>query len=80
MSAVDICNRALSEMGKSIVINSLDDPTPAATQCKLHYTAIRQQLLRAAPWGFARKTVTLSQLGTLTENPPTSPYPSAAII
>lgn len=75
MAAVDICNRALSEMGKSIVISSLDDPGPAATQCKLHYNAIRQQLIRAAPWGFTRKTVTLSTLGTLAENPPTAPYP-----
>lgn len=74
-SVTSICNRALSEMGKSILITSLDDPGVAAAQCKLHYDSLRQQLLRMAPWGFARKTVTLTLLGQLTDTPPASPYP-----
>lgn len=57
------------------MISSLDDPGPAAAQCKLNYDPAKQQLLRMAPWGFTRKTVTLSLLGQLLTLPSGSPYP-----
>ncbi len=72
---IDICNRALSEIGTQFLITALDDSSPAASQCTLQYAALRQQLLRAAPWGFARKTLALTALGYLSDTPPASPYP-----
>ncbi len=75
MSDVDICNKALSELGKGPLISSMTEQSPAAVQCRLHYNSLREQLLRAAPWGFSRKTLTLTTLGLLTDDPPASPYP-----
>jgi hypothetical protein len=73
---VDICNRALSEIGARVLITSIAQPQgTAAIQCALHYQPVRQQLLRTAPWGFCRKTGALSQLGSVFTTPPTSDYP-----
>lgn len=73
---VDICNRALSEIGRNqLQITSMSGNSPAEKQCALQYEPMRQQLLRAAPWGFARKTMVLDTLGELEAIPPTSPYP-----
>lgn len=73
MSEVDLCNRALGLVGARALINSLNDPVQAAVQCKLHYTPTRKMLLRAAHWGFARRQLTLAQIGTLAAG--TSQYP-----
>jgi|SRR5882757_7155988 len=72
---VDICNRALSEIGARATITIIDNSTPAGLQCGIWYNTIREQLLRMAPWGFARKTAALTLLGQLTDTPPASPYP-----
>lgn len=72
-SIVAICNMALARMGTQTQISSLADPTNAAQQCALWYDALRQDLLREAPWGFARKQLVLSQLGYFSNG--TSPYP-----
>lgn len=74
-SPTDVCNRALSEIGARTIISDLNEVSPAGVQCKLQYDTMRQQLLRAAPWGFARKTVVLSTLGLATDTPPAAPYP-----
>lgn len=75
-SPADISNRALSLMGARTMIQDLDtENSEAAAQCRLWYTPLRQRLLRTAPWGFARKTVTLSTLGLQTDVPSGSPYP-----
>lgn len=70
---VDVCNMALSEIGSQELITAIGESTPAGRQSELYYTRMRQQLLRTAPWGFARRTVTLTETGTLAEE--TSPYP-----
>jgi hypothetical protein len=72
---VDICNRALAEIGARVIIASLAEATPAAKNCNLLYNPMRQQILRAAPWAFARKTLAITPIGLLTDNPPASPYP-----
>lgn len=72
---VDIVNRALSEIGARTLISSLAEASPAGAQATLQYNSTRQQVLRAAHWGFARKMVTLTTLGLLTDTPPGSPYP-----
>lgn len=72
-SEADICNRALSEIAARATISSLSDTSASAVNCRMHFATLRRQLLRTAPWGFARKTAALSLLGSLELS--TSPYP-----
>ena len=72
-SPVDICNRALGEIGARTNVNAFTDPTPAAQACQLYYDSMRQMLLRTAPWNFARKQVNLSLLKDATSG--TCPFP-----
>jgi hypothetical protein len=72
-SPVDIGNRALSSIGARATIASLDESSKEAQQINLWYDKRRRQLLRTAPWGFARMTQSLSLLGTIADS--TSPYP-----
>lgn len=72
-SEIDIANRALSEIGTRSTIASFSEGSAESEQCALWYDKLRQMLLRAAPWGFARKQATLSALGTLSAG--TSQYP-----
>lgn len=76
-SKEQICNQAISDLGGRVQITSFDtDTSPAAVQCRLWYDTMRQALLQAAPWGFARKTAPLSQLALLTDIPmPDNLYP-----
>jgi len=78
-SAIDICNMALGEIGSRTLVNSLGEDTPAGVQCTLFYNTLRQQLLRAAPWGFARKTLALTSLGLATDDPNPVPFPWQAM-
>jgi len=54
MSEVSICNTALSYI-RAGGINSLTEGSAQAQQCLLHYSTTRDQVLVAAPWGFAHK-------------------------
>lgn len=73
-SETDVVNRALSEIGARITIVSLsEDTSTAGVNARLHYYPIRDQLIRCAPWGFARKTMVASQIGNLVDG--SSPYP-----
>ncbi len=72
-SPTAICNRALSEIGTQSTITSLSEASAEAVQCQLWYDKLRRQLLRAAPWGFAREQQVLTELGTLADL--TAPYP-----
>lgn len=77
-TAVAICNRGLSQIAETQMITSLTPPgdgSTEATQCILWYDTMRQRLLRAAPWGFARTQKNpLTQVGDLYPDN-TSPYP-----
>ena len=55
MAEVDICNEALSVMGSRSTIASLTENSAEAIQCNLRYETVRDQLLRLAPWAFAKK-------------------------
>lgn len=70
---VSLCNRALSEIGARATITSLSDSSSAGVQCTIWYDALREQLLRAAPWGFARKQLALTETGNF--NDQNVPYP-----
>ena len=75
-SIVAICNRAISEIGGGTPqqITSLTDTSVEAVQCNLWYDRLRRNLLRSAPWGFARFQAVLTQIGDLYPDN-TSPFP-----
>lgn len=60
-SEVTICNLALSHL-RAGSINSLDETSLPAQQCKLWYPELRDMLLENAPWQFARKIKPLALL------------------
>lgn len=53
MNRTDICNMALSII-KRQRINSFDDNTEEARECKIYYEHTRKRLLKMYNWGFAR--------------------------
>lgn len=76
MTATDIANKALAQIGaRAIITDITTDTTPPGVYARMFYNDTRQRLLRAAPWGFARKTIVLDQLGLLSDDPPASIYP-----
>lgn len=76
MSANDVINRALDEIGaRATVTNYLTDTNQAGRVARRWYDVSRQRLLRAAPWGFSRRTVTLTELARAADDPDLVPYP-----
>lgn len=65
-SKVAICNSALAKLGVDF-ISDLTDETKAAILCNEQYDKKRQQLLRAHPWNFAIKRVSLAKTATTPE-------------
>lgn len=65
MNITDICNLALSHIGRE-QIAGLHEETEAARTCKLHYDLQRQVLLRAYTWSFAKKYCKLSEIDVKT--------------
>lgn len=74
-SPIDICNRALGAIRARAIMTDLDEDSTEAMNCKLVYEPTRRELLRGAPWGFARRQIDLSLLGSLVLG--TSDYPWA---
>jgi len=62
-SEVEICNLALSNI-RAGSINSLDEGSLQAQQCKLKYPIIRDMLLTEIPWGFNRSIKALAVVST----------------
>lgn len=60
-SVVESCNIALSHI-RARSINSLNESSIEAQQCKLHYESVRDIVLRDTDWPMARKTVALALL------------------
>ena len=54
MTDTEICNMALSYLGKG-VISSMDESTENARAVKLFYDPARCEILREFPWGFAHR-------------------------
>lgn len=69
-SAVAICNLALSRTGNGQAIASLTEASAAAVQLNSIYEATRDYVLRAFPWGFAKRTVAVA----LVANEPSSDW------
>lgn len=62
-SEVEICNMALSQL-RAGSINSLNESSLQAQQCKLWYPICRDQVLEDAPWQFAHSIKPLALLTT----------------
>lgn len=60
-SVVDICNKALSLLGQRTIV-SLDDDSPEALACRIHWEPLRDEVLRSHPWNCASKRASLNRL------------------
>lgn len=60
-SEIEICNMALSHIGK-YPIQALTEATKEAQECKRLYALIRDSVLRDHAWNFATKRLTLALL------------------
>lgn len=65
-SVIEICNIALSRIGNSRSINSLNEASKEADVCNLHFESCRDATLADAEWNFATKRIALADTG----NPP----------
>lgn len=65
-SIIEICNRALSNIGNNRSINSLTEASKEAGQCSLYFDSCRDAVLADAEWKFATKRLALAD----TNNPP----------
>lgn len=63
-SVVEICNLALSHLGDSATIASIDPPegSAQAEHCARFYPIARDSLLEMHPWNFATRRVSLAAL------------------
>lgn len=69
-SEVEICNLALSHLGDSATVASIDPPegSAQAEHCARWYPVARNSLLEMHDWGFATTRVLLAEVtGTLTQ-------------
>lgn len=69
-SAVDICNQALSHLGDSATVASIEPPegSAQAEHCARFYPMALNALLEMHPWAFATKRSTLARV----DNPSTT--------
>lgn len=61
-SKLDIWNMAIGHLGQSIEIGSETENTAAARACRRFYDSCREDVLRKAPWPFAKRYVLLAQV------------------
>lgn len=63
MDDTQIGNLTLSRIGISLKIASLDDRSKEAIELRNVFSLVRERVLEAAPWPFARKIVPLQKVG-----------------
>ena len=61
MTNTDICNMALSYLGKGKIISIDTDTSEEAVQCRMHYDHCRRMLLSKYTWVFAKRIEKLAQ-------------------
>lgn len=61
-SEVAICNLALQEIGRGMMITALDENSQAARSCRLRYPYARDATLRGYDWNFASARAELPAL------------------
>lgn len=62
-SVIEICNIALSRLGNSRTINSLQEQSKEAGLCDLHFDSALEEVLSDFDWNFATKRVALADTG-----------------
>ena len=62
LSEVAICNLALQDLGRGLMITALDENSQAARSCRLRYPFARDACLRAYDWNFAAARASLPAL------------------
>lgn len=72
---VDIYNMALSQLGESNELATVNDNVPGAKACNRFYDVSRQKCLRDAPWPFARKYADISALNVTSTSSPSYVLP-----
>lgn len=60
-STVEICNLALSNLGKDN-INAIDEASNEARACRQFYPITLRMMLQSHPWKFASRTVSLAEV------------------
>ena len=66
----DVANQALDAIGSMLVLGDLEDGSEEGALCLRHYPQCLRQLLRAAPWQFARKQAPLQMLADASGDTP----------
>ena len=59
-SETTICNLALAKLGAGKII-ALDEESPEAQACRLHYAETRDEVLRSHRWNFATRAQSLTE-------------------
>lgn len=59
--SIAVCNIALAEI-RAPAITAIDDDSPEANACGIHYDDCLQTLLEAHDWGFAKRRIGLAAL------------------
>lgn len=59
-SEIDVANRALQAIGTRTTIAGLNENSPEARQCSMSIDALREEILRMAPWNCATNFNTLA--------------------
>lgn len=60
LTALDICNLALSKLGESPILALDANGCPASRLCYMHYHPVRREVLSACRWSFAKKQVRIT--------------------
>lgn len=64
ISKTDICNNAIGRIGAQRIMDIDDQASKSARICKNTYELTLRELLRMAPWNFAKDRVQLAELST----------------
>ncbi len=59
---------AIMTLGSAATISQLDEGSTESIPCRAHFAQVRDTILRAFPWNWARRRVALTNLG----NPPSN--------
>jgi hypothetical protein len=78
-SLVEIYNRALAEIGTRTSVASLTENSTEVKQANIAWPGVRDQLLRAANWNFARKTATMALLKAAPGTPENPDIPANSV-
>jgi hypothetical protein len=75
MSVTDIWNQALAAVGTRSSVAAQNEASKEAQACLLFYDTVRTSVLRAAHWGFAKRSVSLGLLKAFPGTPENTSTP-----